>query len=105
MYPIDADATGNVIVVESVPASVREFDMVSVLPSAIVNVDPVAGAVIVTLLTVPVNVVLPVTARFVLIVARPVCARRPEVVGFDVDAFVAINAFVFASAARSVAFV
>ena len=42
---------GNVIVVASVPASVRLLLDVSVFPSAIVRVDPFAGAVIVTLLT------------------------------------------------------
>ena len=41
---------GNVIVVASVPARVRELLAVSVLPSAIVSVDPVAGAVSATLL-------------------------------------------------------
>jgi hypothetical protein len=43
---------GKVIVVESVPASVRELLAVRVLPSAIVSVEPVAGAVRVTLLMV-----------------------------------------------------
>ena len=38
----------------------------------------------------PVTLVLPVTARLVLIVARPVCARTPDVVGFVAFAFVAI---------------
>ena len=42
---------GNVIVVASVPASVRLLLDVSVFPSAMVRVDPFAGAVIVTLLT------------------------------------------------------
>ena len=41
---------GNVIVVESVPARVNVLLAVSVLPSAIVSVDPVAGAVSATLL-------------------------------------------------------
>jgi hypothetical protein len=41
---------GNVIVVLSVPASVSEWDAVNVLPSAIVRVALVAGAVIATLL-------------------------------------------------------
>ena len=40
---------GKVIVVASVPANVTELLAVSVLPSAIVNVAPEAGAVIVTL--------------------------------------------------------
>ena len=43
---------GNVIVVLSVPASVRLLLAVSVLPSAMVSVEPVAGAVSVTLLMV-----------------------------------------------------
>jgi hypothetical protein len=51
-YPTLADAGGNVIVVESVPAKVMLLLAVKVLPSAIVKVDPVAGAVNVTLLTV-----------------------------------------------------
>jgi len=51
-YPTLADAGGNVIVVESVPAKVMLLLAVKVLPSAIVKVDPVAGAVKVTLLTV-----------------------------------------------------
>ena len=38
--------------VESVPASVKELLAVRVFPSATVRVDPVAGAVKVTLLTV-----------------------------------------------------
>ena len=42
---------GNVIVVESVPASVSVLFAVKVLPSAMVNVAAVAGAVIATLLT------------------------------------------------------
>lgn len=46
------DVLGNVIVVESVPASVKLLLAVNVLPSAIVRVDPVAGAVRVTLLIV-----------------------------------------------------
>ena len=46
-----ADAGGNVIVVLSVPARVRLLLAVRVLPSAMVRVDPEAGAVIVTLLT------------------------------------------------------
>ena len=50
-YPTLVDAGGNVIVVESVPAKVMLLLAVKVLPSAIVNVDPVAGAVNVTLLT------------------------------------------------------
>jgi len=41
---------GNVIVVASVPARVSELLAVKVLPSAIVSVDPVAGAVSATLL-------------------------------------------------------
>ena len=41
---------GNVIVVESVPAKVSVLLAVKVLPSAIVSVDPVAGAVSATLL-------------------------------------------------------
>ena len=44
------DADGKVIVVESVPANVIELLKVAVLPSAIVNVALVAGAVIATLL-------------------------------------------------------
>lgn len=40
---------GNVIVVESVPAKVRELLAVSVLPFAIVRVAEVAGAVMATL--------------------------------------------------------
>jgi len=51
-YPTFADAGGKVIVVESVPAKVMLLLAVKVLPSAIVRVDPVAGAVRVTLLTV-----------------------------------------------------
>jgi len=47
---IVALADGSVIVVESVPARVILFETVSVLPSAIVSVDPVAGAVRATLL-------------------------------------------------------
>lgn len=43
-------AAGNVIVVASVPARVMLLFTVSVLPSAIVNVAEVAGAVIATLL-------------------------------------------------------
>jgi len=43
---------GNVIVVESVPDRAKLLFAVRVLPSAIVNVDPVAGAVNVTLLMV-----------------------------------------------------
>jgi ABC-type Na+ efflux pump permease subunit len=42
---------GNVIVVLSVPARVNELLAVKVLPSAIVRVADVAGAVIATLLT------------------------------------------------------
>ena len=49
---IVALVVGKVIVVESVPASVMELLTVSVLPSAMVRVDPVAGAVRVTLLMV-----------------------------------------------------
>lgn len=45
-----ADAGGNVIVVESVPANVIELFTVAVFPSAIVSVADVAGAVIATLL-------------------------------------------------------
>jgi hypothetical protein len=48
---IVAFAPGKVIVVPSVPASVKLLFAVNVLPSAIVNVDEVAGAVIVTLFT------------------------------------------------------
>lgn len=44
-----AEMPGNVMVVESVPASVRLELAVSVLPSRMVKVDPVAGAVRVTL--------------------------------------------------------
>src|SRR6516162_3060023 len=43
-------AAGNVIVVASVPVNVNELLTVNVLPSAIVSVAPVAGAVIATLL-------------------------------------------------------
>ena len=43
---------GNVIVVESVPANINVLLTVNVLPSKIVNVEPVAGAVNVTLLMV-----------------------------------------------------
>ena len=43
-------AAGKVIVVLSVPAKVRLLFAVSVLPSAIVSVEPVAGAVKATLL-------------------------------------------------------
>ena len=49
---IVADVDGNVIVVASVPASVRLLLTVAVLPSAMVSVEPVTGAVIDTLLTV-----------------------------------------------------
>ena len=48
---IVALAAGKVIVVPSVPASVKLLLAVNVLPSAIVNVDELAGAVIVTLFT------------------------------------------------------
>lgn len=48
---IVAEVEGNVIVVPSVPASVRVFDAVSVLPLATVKTADVAGAVIVNLLT------------------------------------------------------
>lgn len=44
-----SDDPGNVIVVESVPASVMELFIVNVFPSTIVSVDPVAGVVIVSL--------------------------------------------------------
>ena len=50
-YPILELADGKVIVVASVPARVKELLAVSVLPSAIVSVDPVAGAVSATLFT------------------------------------------------------
>jgi hypothetical protein len=43
---------GNVITVESVPASVSVFEAFRVFPSAMVKVEPVAGVVNVTLLTV-----------------------------------------------------
>jgi len=49
---IVADVLGNVITVESAPAKVSEFEAANVLPSATVSVEPVAGAVRVTLLTV-----------------------------------------------------
>jgi hypothetical protein len=48
---IVASVVGKVIVLPSVPASVKLLLAVNVLPSAIVNVDEVAGAVIVTLFT------------------------------------------------------
>jgi hypothetical protein len=48
---IVASAVGNVIVLPSVPASVKLLFTVNVLPSAIVKVDEFAGAVIVTLFT------------------------------------------------------
>ena len=50
-YPTLADAPGNVIVVLSVPANVSELEAVSVLPSAMVSVALVAGAVMATLFT------------------------------------------------------
>ncbi len=46
-----ASVLGKVIVVASVPANVIELLTVTVFPSAIVKVDPVAGAVRVTLFT------------------------------------------------------
>ena len=62
---------GNVIVVESVPAKVTVLLTVNVLPSSIVNVDPVAGAVIVTLLTVLfVNASLPARVANVPVVGK-----------------------------------
>ena len=48
---IVASVVGNVIVLPSVPASVKLLLAAKVLPSAIVNVDPFVGAVIVTLFT------------------------------------------------------
>ena len=48
---IVASDPGNVIVLPSVPASVKLLFTVNVLPSAIVKVDEFAGAVIVTLFT------------------------------------------------------
>ena len=48
---IVASVVGKVIVLPSVPASVKLLFAVNVLPSTIVNVDEVAGAVIVTLFT------------------------------------------------------
>jgi len=48
---IVASVVGKVIVLPSVPASVKLLFAVNVLPSAIVNVDELAGAVIVTLFT------------------------------------------------------
>ena len=47
-----AEVVGNVMVVPSVPVRARELLAVSVLPSAIVSVEPVAGGVRVSLLTV-----------------------------------------------------
>lgn len=55
---------GNVMVVLSVPASVNELLTVAVLPLAIVSVADVAGAVIVTLLTVVPVMVPPVILTF-----------------------------------------
>ncbi len=49
---IVAEVDGNVIVVLSVPASVIELLAVRVFPSRMVKVEPVAGAVNVTLLIV-----------------------------------------------------
>lgn len=50
LLAIVALVAGNVIVVLSVPASVTELFTVNVFPSAIVSVDPAAGAVSATLL-------------------------------------------------------
>jgi hypothetical protein len=47
----EAEVVGKVIVVASVPASVMELLAVKVLPSAMVRVEPVAGAVSATLFT------------------------------------------------------
>ena len=68
---IVADTLGNVIVVESVPAIVMEFEAVRVFPLAIVKVLPVAGAVIVTLLTVPGVLIFPLAS--IVAVAAGVC--------------------------------
>jgi hypothetical protein len=78
--PLDV---GNVIVVESVPASVRVAFAVNVLPLAIVSVAEVAGAVIATLL-IEVAVATPILGVTKVAPVAPTTAPDPVV---DVNAF------------------
>jgi hypothetical protein len=52
LVPVFLSRVSTFVEVESVPVNVRVLEQESVFPSAIVSVDPVAGAVIVTLLRV-----------------------------------------------------
>jgi hypothetical protein len=83
------DVDGKVIVVLSVPASVNELLAVNVFPSAIVRVEPVAGAVIVILfivldrVTARPSVIPPVAVP--LIVTVPVPLASIVIFSFDPD--------------------
>ena len=84
---------GNVIVVESVPARVSVLLAVNVLPLAIVSVAEVAGAVMVTLLRLPLIRAEPVISSFAVGEVLPIPTFPDELTVITSVPFVLIVTF------------